>query len=169
MPIDVVERSFRCLGLTSSATPAEIRAGFFQLVRRYHPDVNRAPGADRQLRSVVRAYRTIQRWRGRGGHGDVCSSCMRCGRVEALLPALDGGYACADCLLGRTRRRRLLPLPEFITVRHIAVFAMYAAAALVLAYALRLERADLAIWSLFLTTAGFTTLSAQVLDVSKRQ
>ncbi|RMF75171.1 MAG: hypothetical protein D6744_13795 [Planctomycetota bacterium] len=167
MPENLIEDSFDCLGLQVGATNAEVREAFFRQVRRLHPDVNPTPDAAARLQRVVAAYRRIQRWF--GGHWSAAAVCSRCGAEELLLPTLEGTHACAECLLGRTARRRTLPMPEFVTVRHLAVFGLYVAAVVLLGVGVRENRTDIAFLSLFFTVVGFATLTAQVLDVVRRR
>lgn len=63
---DALPNLYAVLGVPRDSTPAEVRAAFRSLVRRFHPDT-RAPGtrtenvaADASLRQVVTAYETLR-------------------------------------------------------------------------------------------------------------
>jgi molecular chaperone DnaJ len=69
---------YAALGVSSSATEAEIRSAFRTLARTYHPDVNPDPTAPERFRGVVAAYEVLSdpvtraeydRRRGRGAAG----------------------------------------------------------------------------------------------------
>jgi Ca-activated chloride channel family protein len=47
---------FEALGLTSDASPDEIRHAYFEAARRLHPDANPAPDAAAQFMTVQKAY-----------------------------------------------------------------------------------------------------------------
>jgi hypothetical protein len=47
------------LGVTETATPAQVAATFRQKVRTVHPDVSRAHGAPARFASLVAAYRLV--------------------------------------------------------------------------------------------------------------
>jgi hypothetical protein len=51
-------RSLRTMGLPADAAMEQIQAAYRKLVRKYHPDVNRAPQAAGYFREIVEAYRT---------------------------------------------------------------------------------------------------------------
>ena len=50
---------YAALGLTSSATSAEIKKAFRQQAALHHPDRNPAPNAAQRFRAVQEAYETL--------------------------------------------------------------------------------------------------------------
>ena len=61
-PAATDDKALAVLGLASTATPAEIKASYKRLVKRYHPDAN---GGDRQaeerLKVINQAYSTLRK------------------------------------------------------------------------------------------------------------
>eukprot|EP00639_Heterosigma_akashiwo_P026246 CAMPEP_0194693090 /NCGR_PEP_ID=MMETSP0295-20121207/20272_1 /TAXON_ID=39354 /ORGANISM="Heterosigma akashiwo, Strain CCMP2393" /LENGTH=66 /DNA_ID=CAMNT_0039583801 /DNA_START=112 /DNA_END=309 /DNA_ORIENTATION=+ len=45
------------LGVSRSATEAEIKSGFRKMARKYHPDIN--PAGEEQFKEVSRAYEVL--------------------------------------------------------------------------------------------------------------
>ena len=117
----------RTLGLDADATGDDVRAAFRRLARQYHPDLNGAPGANARFVAVVKSYRALQFELGLRPDMAHYRLCPRCGCYAELLEGLDGRSGCADCLLGRIEPHRFLPLPIFVTVRHLGVLALYVA------------------------------------------
>ncbi len=51
---------YRLLGVSESASPAEIKKAFRSKVKKYHPDLNpRAAGASSAIQDLIRAYETL--------------------------------------------------------------------------------------------------------------
>src|SRR2546423_8270526 len=50
---------YAILGLTPTASPAEIRRAYRERARRLHPDVNRAPDAAARFATLAEAYETL--------------------------------------------------------------------------------------------------------------
>ncbi|MBA3415028.1 MAG: molecular chaperone DnaJ [Chloroflexia bacterium] len=50
---------YEVLGVGRAATAAEVRRAYRQLARRYHPDVNREPGAEDRFKEINEAYETL--------------------------------------------------------------------------------------------------------------
>jgi hypothetical protein len=49
------------LGVGPTATEDECKAAFRKLARQYHPDVNKAPGAEEKFKAITEAWEIIQR------------------------------------------------------------------------------------------------------------
>ena len=47
------------LGVSRSATKNEIKSAYRQMARKYHPDVNRDPGAEERFKEISRAYEVL--------------------------------------------------------------------------------------------------------------
>jgi curved DNA-binding protein len=50
---------YEVLGIARDADEEEIQRAYRVLVRRYHPDVNRQPGAEARLKEITEAYRVL--------------------------------------------------------------------------------------------------------------
>lgn len=60
-PSDGTAGALSVLGLDSTATPAEIKARYKQLVKRYHPDANGGDKrAEERLKTINQAYTTLR-------------------------------------------------------------------------------------------------------------
>ena len=51
---------YKLLGVGRTASQAEIKKAYFQLAKRYHPDVNSSPEASRKFREVSGAYEVLK-------------------------------------------------------------------------------------------------------------
>jgi curved DNA-binding protein len=51
---------YEALGVARDASDDDIRAAYRRLARRYHPDVNKDPGADDRFKEVSQAYDTLR-------------------------------------------------------------------------------------------------------------
>ena len=47
------------LGLKRAATKGEIKAAYFELAKKYHPDINPSPGAKAKFEKIVEAYEVL--------------------------------------------------------------------------------------------------------------
>lgn len=47
------------LGVPQTATKDEIKKSFFKLAKKYHPDVNKEPGAQAKYVEINEAYETL--------------------------------------------------------------------------------------------------------------
>ena len=159
------EECFRVLELEASAGPAEVRAAFRRLAKECHPDLRMSPGGIGRFQQIVRAYRVLQHeLRLHPAESDV-RICPICGRYKELLEGLDGRPACAECLLGETRRKRHLPAPFMQTVKHLSVVALYVAAIVLLIQWLVTENLGYALASLACAVTGLVVLAVTVLHV----
>jgi hypothetical protein len=120
----------RSLDLGVDATGDDVRAAFRRLARQHHPDLDRTAASTRRFVEVVEAYRALQMEMGLRPNMAHYRLCPRCGRYGELLDGLDGRLGCPDCLLGMMGKRRYLPLPTFVTVKHLGTIALYAASVL---------------------------------------
>jgi curved DNA-binding protein CbpA len=50
---------YRILGVSSTASPDEIKRAFRRLARQYHPDVNEAPNAEARFKALNEAYQVL--------------------------------------------------------------------------------------------------------------
>ncbi|MBQ6507977.1 MAG: molecular chaperone DnaJ [Flexilinea sp.] len=50
---------YEILGVSKDATDAELKSAFRQLVRKYHPDVNKEPGAEDRFKEINEAYQVL--------------------------------------------------------------------------------------------------------------
>lgn len=158
----------RVLDLPPSATPTEIRQRFRSLVRELHPDVRRSDAERDRFVALVRAYHTLREALRLDAHGQAHALCPRCGRFDELFTAADGTHGCAPCLLGETRRHRLLPLPIVVMVRHLPVAALYVAGGVLGVLYGRTTRPEFAVASLACILGGALLLVGQVLWLSRR-
>lgn len=109
-------KCYEVLGLPPGAAPAHVHRAYKRLALRHHPD--RTAGDPDSLAlfcRVTEAYATLKAAFGLRTQSRPMGRCSRCGRVAELFRGLDRRASCADCLL--YRRRRLLPLPKFETIR----------------------------------------------------
>lgn len=61
VPRNLEQKSLRILDLEASATPAEIKSRFKDLVKRHHPDSNGGDrGSEDRLREVIQAYNYLK-------------------------------------------------------------------------------------------------------------
>lgn len=47
------------LGVSRSADPDELKRSYRRLARKYHPDVNKEPGAEDKFKEINKAYETL--------------------------------------------------------------------------------------------------------------
>jgi hypothetical protein len=124
MPDTNLEDCFRVLGLRPSAGGADIKRAFRRLAKEYHPDLRPGrPDRDEFIR-IVSAYKQLQQELRLHTADDNLRPCPSCGQAAELFDGVDGQAACLDCLLGVSERRRLLPLPSIIMVKHGTVIVL---------------------------------------------
>ncbi|KZP23474.1 DnaJ-domain-containing protein [Athelia psychrophila] len=51
---------YETLGVPQTATPGQIKSSFYRLSRQYHPDINKAPGAQETFQKVSEAWATLK-------------------------------------------------------------------------------------------------------------
>ena len=51
---------YATLGVAKNATQDEIQRAYRKLARKYHPDVNKAPGAEEKFKEVGEAYEVLK-------------------------------------------------------------------------------------------------------------
>jgi molecular chaperone DnaJ len=51
---------YEILGLRPGATKAEIKKSYFDMAKKYHPDVNKEKGADAKFKEVTEAYEVLE-------------------------------------------------------------------------------------------------------------
>ncbi|HEX6024769.1 MAG TPA: DnaJ domain-containing protein, partial [Solirubrobacter sp.] len=51
---------YEILGVARDASQEEIRAAYRRLARRYHPDVNKEPGAEDRFKEISEAYEVLR-------------------------------------------------------------------------------------------------------------
>ena len=50
---------YSVLGIAKNATPDEIKSAYRKLAKEFHPDVNKATGAEEKFKQVTEAYETL--------------------------------------------------------------------------------------------------------------
>ncbi|GAW99529.1 molecular chaperone DnaJ [Secundilactobacillus mixtipabuli] len=50
---------YEVLGVSKDASQAEIRKAYRQLSKKYHPDINKAPGAEEKFKEITEAYEVL--------------------------------------------------------------------------------------------------------------
>ena len=50
---------YKILGISPGASQEEIKKAYRVLARKYHPDVNKEPGAEDRFRKINEAYRVL--------------------------------------------------------------------------------------------------------------
>ena len=50
---------YEILGVSKTATEQEIKSAYRKLAKKYHPDVNKTPGAERKYKDVNEAYEVL--------------------------------------------------------------------------------------------------------------
>lgn len=158
-----IEDCCSILGVELFADAEAIKAAFRRIAKEHHPDVNPAAASQQVFVDAVHAYRTLLERLRHTSRDVTWGACPRCDRNETLLPTPAGDLACADCLLGRTRLRRLLPAPVMVVLRHVAVWSAYACGLVLLAAALQWRSDGLGMLAIGAFGAGLTLLALQVL------
>lgn len=55
-----VTNCYSVLGISKNSTPQKIQKAFWDLARRYHPDLNRSPLAEERYKQIVSAYQILK-------------------------------------------------------------------------------------------------------------
>ena len=50
---------YEVLGVSKTATDAEIKSAFRKLAKQYHPDINKEPGAEKKFKEIGEAYAVL--------------------------------------------------------------------------------------------------------------
>lgn len=50
---------YQVLGVDEDASQTEIKKAFFQMAKKYHPDVNKSPNAAKKFSQINEAYETL--------------------------------------------------------------------------------------------------------------
>jgi DnaJ-class molecular chaperone len=53
------EEAYKELGLSSNATPEDIKKSYRSLAKQWHPDLNRSPGAEDKFKRINQAYEIV--------------------------------------------------------------------------------------------------------------
>jgi hypothetical protein len=164
------DQYFRTLGLSPRAGAAEVQHAFRELARRHHPDVSRRGDASRFI-EIVRAYQQLREVLREEAELSSWGPCGRCGRHADLYDPLGRGAECADCLLGETSRRRMLPGPQMVVViaRHLGVFALYAASAVLAVRVTATQQWTDGALALACAVGGLLTLAFEVIRITARE
>ena len=51
---------YKVMGLNRDATPKDIKTAYRKLARKYHPDLNKEPGAESQFKELGEAYEVLK-------------------------------------------------------------------------------------------------------------
>ena len=159
------EDAFRVLDLSPSAGPRAVKRAFRRLAKRHHPDLCRNPESGVDFVLIVEAYTTLQReFRQQTSDSDA-RLCPACRRMGELFEGLDGGAECAECLLGLSRRRLLLPASTIRVLRHGSIMALEAAAMVCLVVALVRESRTALLAGIALNAAALGGLAVTCIRV----
>jgi hypothetical protein len=154
-----VEECFRILELSPASGPRAVKRAFRRLAKQHHPDLQQDPSAPAHFTRVVQAYTTLQReFRAQASESDA-RLCPSCGKLSEMFESLDGGVQCADCLLGVSRRRLLLPASPIQIVKHGSVIVMELVALGLFAAGFAYESRWMLIASMVLSVAALGVLA----------
>ncbi len=95
-----VRGAYRTLGLSETASPAEVRRAFRRLAHSLHPDVNPAPEAAARFKAVLAAYRRL------AGGPSVSTGASHARGTHAKAPVNPveaAPYCCPSCGDGYTQ------------------------------------------------------------------
>ena len=72
---------YRILGISRSASRAELRKAYHRLARQYHPDVSQAPNAEAVFQRINEAYQVLSDRRRRAEYDDLTHRWQNRGRM----------------------------------------------------------------------------------------
>ncbi|MGE3182379.1 MAG: J domain-containing protein [Phycisphaerae bacterium] len=153
---------YRTLGVAIGATAEELQQAFRDLVRQTHPDLNPCAHDRRRFVEIVKAYRILREKIRHGDKAEAWGRCAQCGKYDDLFDPLGWGGACADCLLGETNRRRLLPAPLIVVAKHLAVFGLYGASLFFAVELLRTHSGQNGVFAVVCALGGLLMLAIEV-------
>ncbi len=65
-----MEDPYRVLGISRDASEDEIKRAYRKLAKKYHPDVNKEPGAEEKFKEIQNAYQQVMNYKKNGGPQD---------------------------------------------------------------------------------------------------
>ncbi len=151
-------QALRRLGLDERADRRCVQRTFRRLAKQLHPDVNPGPAAARRFIAVTEAYQLLlRRLPDRGVSPLVCPRCGVAGKSVGSL--LDGRRGCADCLFGRTVRRRRLPGPAERIAWPLVALGLYTCGGLLLTQYLQTQAGVSAVGGVICLWLGIALLA----------
>ncbi|WP_088240317.1 molecular chaperone DnaJ [Calothrix rhizosoleniae] len=113
---------YETLGVSRDADKDELKSAYRRLARKYHPDVNKEPGADEQFKEINRAYEVLSEPETRarydrfgeagvsGAAGAGFQDMGDMGGFADIFESIFSGFAGSGGMGGQTQRRRSGPV-----------------------------------------------------------